>query len=85
MEIQRVSSDIGRMQRYGPAPARVKAAAPSAPAAIAAVAIQNAYITVPEVKVPKAEEIKKLIQSNGYPYKSDVYKAVSRILEHDLN
>ena len=89
MNIQPVSSDISRMQRYGPTPgaARVKAAPVSSePVPFAKTeAIQSTLISLPEVKVPKAEEIKKMIQNNGYPFKSDLYKAVTRIVAADLN
>jgi hypothetical protein len=90
MEIQELSSDISRMQRYGPAstPASVRVETPTVPGShsVADTAeIRNAYVMTPEVKIPKAEEIKKLIQSNGYPFKSDIYRAISRLTEQDQN
>jgi hypothetical protein len=91
-EIQQVSANASRMLSYGPAPNRVKPAVPRSsvqssvdvPETFGPKNIQNAVL-IPDNRIPKVEEIKKMIQSNGYPFKSDVYKAVARIVEGDFN
>lgn len=94
MTIQQLSADASRMQPYGPAPskARVPAARPFAQSDTGVVVPsgwKNLDIPVPVLiadnKIPKVEEIRKMIENNGYPYKSSIYKAVTNIVERDLN
>lgn len=92
MTIQQISSDTGRMLYNGPAPNRGKPVV-AKPAVQESIVVQEILgekslpngVIIPENKIPKVEEIKKMIQNNGYPFKSDIYKAIARIVGSDLN
>jgi hypothetical protein len=94
MEIQQLSSTANLMSLYGQIPAGgAKKAAARPPVQIEnnipdAPVLKNLStkpVLFPENKIPKVEEIKEMIQNNGYPFKSDIYKAIARIVESDLN
>ena len=88
MNIQQVSTDANRMLLYQAAQNRGKTAA--APLPILAdtagqTKTQNVPVLLPDNKIPSVDEIKKMIQDDGYPFKSDIYKAIARIVKSDMN
>lgn len=93
LEIQQLSSATNRMVLYQSAQNKAAAASARPPVlgenTLAIKADPNKTmelpLLLPDNKIPKVEEIKKMIQDNGYPFKSDIYKAIARIVEQDLN
>lgn len=93
MEIQQLPANANRMLLYQSVQNRAKTAVARPPVQGDIVAadtgdqtkVQKISVLIPDNKIPKVEEIKKMIQCNGYPYKSDVYKAVARMVESALN
>jgi len=93
MQIQQISPDVNRMILYGQASTGAKKAAARPPVQIennvpettVAKSLENKPVLIPDNKIPKVEEIKRMIQNNGYPFKSTLYKAIAHIVESDLN
>jgi hypothetical protein len=92
--IQQAVPDVNRLIYYGQAPGKAKPA-PRPAVQISTISTvlpettdknrATREILVPENRLPKVEEIEKMIQDNGYPFKSSIYKAVAHIVESDLN
>lgn len=93
MQIQQLSPDVNRMILYGQASTGAKKAAARPPVQIennvpdstVSKNLETKPVLLPENKIPKVEEIKEMIQNNGYPFKSSIYKAIAHIVESDLN
>jgi hypothetical protein len=89
MEIQLLSSDTNRMLLYQSTRNKARTAVAQPPLqgenTLANAAdpnkIKELPVLLPDNKIPKVEELKEMIKANGYPYKSDIYKAITRIID----
>jgi hypothetical protein len=88
------STTVSQFQTWVSAPNNVKAPAAKPPVKSDSVAVdtfdrkdlpQTAPLLIPDNKIPKVEEIKKMIQNDGFPFKTDLYKAISRLVQGDMN
>lgn len=46
--------------------------------------VQETVNKLPEIRIPKVEEIKTKIKYNGYPMESNIYKAMKKMVENEI-
>lgn len=46
--------------------------------------IRETLNELPEIRIPKVEEIKTKIRYNGYPLESNIYKTLKKLVENEI-